>query len=152
MARLPERFWDKVNMTRSCWLWTGAVTNRGYGKTFINGRQVYAHRAAYAAMVGPIPEGTQVDHKCHAQLCVRPDHLQAVSPSLNAQNRAGASATSRSGVRGVFLQKGRWRVQVKAGGRIHSGGLFDHLEDAEAAAVALRLKLMENNLVDRRQH
>lgn len=149
MTRLPPRFWGKVDMTETCWLWTGGVTSRGYGKTTLDGKAIYAHRAAYAALVGPIPTGAQVDHKCHDRRCVRPDHLQAVDGSLNMQNRKGAARNSRSGIRGVFRHGDRWRVQAKANGRIHSGGLFDSLEDAEAAAIALRSRLMQNNLADR---
>lgn len=35
---VQERFFQKVNKTESCWLWTGALNSRGYGslrkKTF----------------------------------------------------------------------------------------------------------------------
>lgn len=26
-----ERFWEKVNRTDGCWLWTAGTNNRGYG-------------------------------------------------------------------------------------------------------------------------
>lgn len=110
-----------------------------------------AHRVAYAVEVGPIPDGAMIDHRCHTKRCVNPQHLQIADNTANQQNRAGSQTNSRSGVRGVhwFAAGSRWRVQVKAGGRVHSGGLFADLEEAERAAVALRNRLMTNNLADR---
>lgn len=85
---LPDRFWAKVDKDgpepeRSelgeCWVWT-ATRLRGYGR-FGEG---YAHRASYTAYVGPIPDGFQVDHLCSNPSCVRPTHLEAVTPRVNA--------------------------------------------------------------------
>jgi hypothetical protein len=42
-----------------CWTFTGAKL-RGYGKVS-NG---YVHRVAYELLVGPIPDGLQLDHLC----------------------------------------------------------------------------------------
>lgn len=33
--------------------------------------------------VGPIPQGYEVDHLCNVPLCVRPEHLEAVTPAEN---------------------------------------------------------------------
>lgn len=38
----------------------------------------YAHRLMYTIVHGPIPEGHEVDHKCHNHRCIRPTHLQAL--------------------------------------------------------------------------
>jgi len=76
-ARLAtERFWEKVEKTDTCWLWTGSVTKSGgYGQLSIHNRPVRAHRFAYELIVGPIPEGLRVCHHCDVPRCVRPDHL-----------------------------------------------------------------------------
>ncbi|KKK76645.1 hypothetical protein LCGC14_2861550 [marine sediment metagenome] len=91
-----DRFWEKVNKGDGCWVWT-AATAQGYG-TFrlAAGAMVGAHRWAYEQEYGTIPEGLQVDHKCHNRddrcpggvtclhrLCVRPAHLRTVSPRVN---------------------------------------------------------------------
>lgn len=56
------------------------------------------------------------------------------------QNLAGTR--SRTGVRNVRLHhSGSYQVEVTARGVVHYGGAFQSLEDAEAAATALRAKL-----------
>ena len=71
-----ERFWKKVSKSDGCWLWTGSVTNSGYGQFFpMERKMVTAHRWAYMTFVAPIPEKMFVCHRCDTKRCVRPDHL-----------------------------------------------------------------------------
>lgn len=144
MTDLPDRIWAKIDKTPTCWLWRGGRTSKGYGKGYLTGKQVYVHRIVYESLVGELPAGAVIDHRCHVRHCCNPAHLMLVDDTANAQNRRGAQVNSRSGVRGVFWQgnANKWRVQVKADGRIHSGGLFDSLEEAEVVAVELRKRLM----------
>lgn len=67
-----------------CWLFTGARNHRGYGQVGVDGKTRSAHRIAYEALVGPIPDGLHIDHLCRVRNCVRPDHLE---PVTNAENR-----------------------------------------------------------------
>ena len=70
-----------------CWLWTGASSSQaGYaGFTDDAGHFIYAHRFAYERAYGPIPEGWHCHHLCGNHRCIRPDHLEALSPE---QHRA----------------------------------------------------------------
>lgn len=65
------------------WLWTAAVDPTGYGRFSVGGGMLYAHRWAYEAFVGPIPDRQQIDHLCRVRRCVNPLHLEAVTQREN---------------------------------------------------------------------
>jgi hypothetical protein len=77
-----ERFWEKVEKTDSCWLWT-AAKSKGYGAFKVAGRQEEAHRYSYELLVGPIPTGLTIDHLCRNPACVNPAHLEPVTNREN---------------------------------------------------------------------
>lgn len=152
-----QRFWAKVNKTETCWLWTAACHKVGSYGDFWDGtkrpngtnRIVRAHRFAYELLVGPIPAGTEIDHICHVRRCVNPDHLRVTTHVENMQNRS--EFWGASGRRGVHLDRrtGRWDVRVTLKGATHYGGSFKTLEEADAAAIALRNELFTHNDADR---
>lgn len=105
MSRWPnitaeERFWQKVDRRggSDCWPWLGnrVKTHCGmeYG-LFRHGSLVTcAHRFAYRFLVGPIPEGLDLDHLCRNTLCVNPKHLEPVTKAEN--NYRGNSWSGRN--------------------------------------------------------
>jgi hypothetical protein len=83
-----ERFWPKVEVTGFCWNWTGSQESAmGHGMFNLGAaddrRPVRAHRFAYEALIGPIPEGLELDHLCRNPRCVNPDHLEPVTHEEN---------------------------------------------------------------------
>lgn len=94
---LLARFWAKVNKTDTCWLWTGSVNARGYGRVRRGpapGKVIPAHRYAYMAVVGPIPPGLVIDHLCRVKRCVNPTHLEAVPDRVNVARGVGPTAVN----------------------------------------------------------
>lgn len=162
-AKALARFWKKVDKTETCWLWTGSQTPKGYGvhtlreypsgraKVAVKTREIRAHRYSWELENGTIPEGMEIDHMCHAPLCVRPSHLRLATRKQNSENRAGATTRSKSGVRGVHWDagKGRWRAVVGHNSKSIHVGHFRDLGEAEAAVIAKRLELHTFNIVDR---
>lgn len=70
-------FWNKVQKSETCWVWTGSLTPKGYGKFgdgFMQSPKL-AHRVSWEWAHGAIPDGLLVLHKCDNSACVRPDHL-----------------------------------------------------------------------------
>jgi hypothetical protein len=75
---LWDRFWDKVVVTDTCWLWVGAKTRRKFGYGAIRGCgdvKLLAHRLSFEKYKGQIPNGMLVLHTCDNPLCVNPEHL-----------------------------------------------------------------------------
>src|SRR5699024_6441302 len=53
-------------------------------------RQTRAHRAAWLALKGDIPEGLQIDHLCYNTLCVNVKHMELVTQQENLKRRRRA--------------------------------------------------------------
>jgi hypothetical protein len=91
LEALPARFWAKVDKTETCWLFTVNIAPEGYGKFSFHGRTRNAHRVVYEALVGPIPDGLDLDHLCRVRHCVNPAHLEPVTRAENARRGAAGS-------------------------------------------------------------
>lgn len=93
---VEERFWSKVDKSGECWLWTAGKTGGGYGHFHpAADGPVRAHRLAYEMVIGPIPEGMQLDHLCRVRHCVNPAHLEPVTNRENALRGMAPSIIAR---------------------------------------------------------
>lgn len=70
-----------------CWLWLRTTNEQGYGRLYVNGVRVYAHRLAYELSKGSIAEGLVVRHKCDTPSCCNPEHLVLGTRAQNANDR-----------------------------------------------------------------
>jgi hypothetical protein len=96
---LADRFWQRVNKTEGCWLWTGSLNPHGYGQLSqgIKGRRpLITSRVSWEIHNGPIPDGLHVLHHCDVPACVRPDHLFLGRPRDNALDKV-AKGRARGG-------------------------------------------------------
>ena len=76
-----------------CWVAKTRKRSKGYPLTRIDGREVYMHRAMYEQEIGIIPGDLQIDHLCRFTYCIRPDHLETVTPAVNSRRRGNAKLT-----------------------------------------------------------
>jgi hypothetical protein len=90
-----ERIMDKVRKSESgCWIFTGCKIKSGYGKIAVTrSKPAFAHRVMYEQVVGEIPEGYVVMHKCDNPSCVNPEHL---SVGTQKENWLDARAKGRN--------------------------------------------------------
>lgn len=130
-----------VVLANGCWEWTGAVWANGYGKTsvYVHGTRL-AHRAFYIEHIGPLPEGMDVDHRCHNadpgcirgpecphRRCVNFDHLEPVPRQTNLIRAIGSRPFCEAGLHDLSLpgavRPGTsqctecWRIRYRAAGK-----------------------------------
>lgn len=144
----PERFWEKVQKTDSCWLWTGAKSSAGYGTFNLgdNRGYDYAHRVAYRLLAGPIPDGLVIDHLCRVRHCCNPDHLEPVDPAENVRRGLapyGLRTECRHGhdiadTTNVYVQPGLTGHRCRACARMASATRYAAVK---AAAHHLNMKV-----------
>ena len=77
-----------IDPNSGCWLWEGHVSPGGYGSVRLRlGKGKWAtfnvHKITYQAYKGIVPEGLFLDHLCRTRSCGNPNHLEAVTPSVN---------------------------------------------------------------------
>ena len=136
-----------MELTKPCRLWTGWVTNKGYGDTYGNGRKISAHRLAWERAYGPIPSGMFVCHHCDVKRCIEPTHLflgtaldnnrDAVAKGRNAHMRGSLNGQAK--LTAAQVEEIRATVRPSPPG-VRGGGLT-------AAAQRYGVSLTEMSLI-----
>lgn len=89
------RFWKNVQITPSCWIWTGRKDKDGYGQfSRYHGQPLRAPRFAWEETYGPIPKTLFVLHGCDNPACVNPKHLFLGTALDNAQDCVNKNRTA----------------------------------------------------------
>jgi len=76
-----DRLLARVKYDSGCWVFTGCISVYGYGRITVD-RDIgphHTHRVAYEALIGPIPDGHDIDHLCRNRACCNPMHLEPVT-------------------------------------------------------------------------
>ena len=151
-ANVEERFWDKVDKSGECWVWTASTFKGGYGCfRWSADRSEAAHRVALKLEGQTVPADMQVDHICFTRRCVRPDHLRLATNKQNNEHLKGALSNNRStGVRGVTKNRqGVFVGQIGHNGQHIHVGRFRTLKEAEKAVIKKRNELFSHNYLDK---
>lgn len=119
--RIPllDRFTAKVDRSSgedSCWEWMAAKNAQGYGKIGKGGDDgwVFAHRVAYEAAYGKVPEGQIVMHRCDNPGCCNPRHLATGTQSQNLSDmRAKGRHCAGERMRSALLDSEKFRSRPK---------------------------------------
>lgn len=75
----------KTAPASDCWVWQGDLNRNGYGTFRVKGRRKMVHRVVYQHLIGPIPPGLILDHKCRNRACCNPFHLEPVTVQENTR-------------------------------------------------------------------
>lgn len=86
-------------LPNGCWEWRGARNQKGYGNIRVDtyGPAKSVHRVAYTELVGPISDGLEIDHLCKNRACINPEHLEAVTRTVNIQRVDQRRAVCKNG-------------------------------------------------------
>lgn len=105
----------KLVTVGECWNFVGAIDTSGYGVISIGSRKddsrrkAYTHRISYLAKKGNIPDGQQVQHKCHNRKCCNPEHLKLGYHLDNSKDMVVAGRCNnkpgKSGILGVAAKR-----------------------------------------------
>lgn len=138
--RLPQRFWDKVQVDgrTGCWMWTAGLSG-GYGTFAPTDRHEtrLAHLHCYRTLVGPVPMGLELDHLCRRCACVNPACTEPVTHKVNILR--GKAATKHFCVNGHEYTKENTRWSEYKGSWGRHCLTCTHIRNTDPEHRALRL-------------
>jgi hypothetical protein len=106
VARVRQHLID----TGDCWLVDHSLTAGGYARVWYRGKHWYCHIVMYEAVVGAIPTGLELDHRCRIRHCCNPDHLEPVTHVVNTMR--GESPPARSARASVCVRGHVWDAET----------------------------------------
>lgn len=156
---LMKRFWEKVQKTETCWIWTAYKNRQGYGKIGTSAsKSINAHRVSWVIHNGPITDSQFVCHACDNPSCVRPEHLflgtrqENINDMMLKKRSRHFRNTEYYGVQWQERydgpnRKGRWHSVICVDGKMKK--LAVHTSILEAARNYDRIAYMKYGIKDR---
>lgn len=109
-----------------------SIGSHGYAQVY-DGKVMTLHRW----IMGPAPEGRQVDHRNRDRLDNRRANLRWRTPGQNSRNKPESDC--------VYPMRGRWQGKFRWDGIRHHVGTFDSrgeaIEAVRAAKASLRFRI-----------
>lgn len=88
--QLEKRFWNKVNKSSDCWLWTGAIGTHGYGVITVcdpyKETKLVTHVAFFLTNNRWPDKGKVLMHHCDTKCCVNISHIEETSYTKNLKD------------------------------------------------------------------
>jgi len=105
IARNINRFWLRIkkNTGNGCWEWTAHKDPDGYGRIWINGKCVRAHRYSWELHNRSIPNDMCVLHHCDNPKCVKPAHLFIGTSGDNNRDCVAKGRHSSGTIKGTAM-------------------------------------------------
>lgn len=113
----------KINAESGCWEWVKCIQANGYGRVTYRYKTQGAHRLAYEAFKGAIPDGMDVCHTCDIPHCVNPEHLFVGTRKANMEDCVAKGRQSKGEI-----------LSVKRRGEKHYGS---KLTDADVRQIRI---------------
>lgn len=110
----------------------GRLTSGGYLQVGYKGKYYMVHNVIWSMHFGELPEDTRIDHIDCLKTNNKIKNFRLATRIQNAYNR-GASANNTTGLKGVRLDKGKWRAQIMIDGISKFLGYFKTPEEAQIA-------------------
>lgn len=109
----------------------GTIQRSGHRRVTIRKKRYMAHRLVWLWHKGEWP-ASDLDHIDLVEDNNAIDNLRLSSRSQNSAN-GPVRSHNKLGVKGVYMQDGKYRAGVTKDGKQHYVGFFDTLEEAKAA-------------------
>lgn len=134
-SQVRQSFWAKVEKTDTCWLWTAAIHNTGYGKFAVGGRSISAHRFSFFLHNGYCLEShLDVCHSCDVRHCVNPDHLFVGTRRDNMRDAKRKGRIAIGEVNGISRLTSE---KVRKMRKLYSSGLLSYQKIADAFGCSI---------------
>lgn len=107
-----------------------SLHSEGYAVSYVGGRIIYMHRLVMGVL--DIPD-VEVDHKFGSRLDNRKEMLRVCNHSQNMRNARKFKPTAHSKYKGIYLDEGRWHVQISQNRKVKNLGRFSISNEILAA-------------------